>query len=212
MPHLIYSKWKFVTLSKSPFFQIFQHLALKLTVCRVLWVLKYNLSLKILTIAHNIYQVSYVVFFPPFSLNPSFDDSFAMTLTQHRRSLPRLPLVLYSQLVEYFRQKLVRLLMSYRALQTKEEGACKVCTESRHVCFKRFSTPVLTLLIPGCNAHRGSGEINGINAHAHWKTFSPIFRDSRDNNSHENTFPKFMNLVRHGLKARRLHRCRARVV
>ena len=56
---------------------------------------------------------------PPLILSLVVYSTLAMTLTQHRRSLPRLPLhlVLYSQLVEYFRQKVVRLLMNYRTLQ-----------------------------------------------------------------------------------------------
>ena len=53
---------------------------------------------------------------PPLILSLVVYNTIAMTLTQHRRSLPR-HLVLYSQLVEYFRQKVVRLLMNYRTLQ-----------------------------------------------------------------------------------------------
>ena len=56
---------------------------------------------------------------PPSILSLVVYNTIAMTLTQHRRSLPRLPLrlVLCSQLVEYFRQKVVRLLINYRTLQ-----------------------------------------------------------------------------------------------
>ena len=82
------------------------------------------------------------------------------------RFLVFLHLVLYGQLMKYFRQKVVRLLM-----QT-------TCTKSSHVCYKPFSTPVLTLLIPGRHVQRSSGVINRLNAHA----------DTR-----ENTFPKFMH-------------------
>ena len=68
---------------------------------------------------------------PPLILSLVVYNTTAMTLTQHRRPLPRLPLdlVLYSQLVEYFRQKVVRLLMNYRT-QIKEERACKLARKA----------------------------------------------------------------------------------
>ena len=69
--------------------------------------------------------------------------------------------------------------------------------ESRNVCFLPFSTPVLTLLIPGRHAQRSSWVINRLNAHA----------DTR-----ENAFPKFMHQVRHGISTTfELLPCQSRV-
>ena len=73
----------------------------------------------------------------------------------------------------------------------------KTCTERSHVCYKPFSTPVLTLLIPGRHAQRSSWVINRLNAHA----------DTR-----ENAFPKFMHQVRHGISTTfELLPCQSRV-
>ena len=53
-----------------------------------------------------------------------------------------LHIVLYSQLVEYFRQKVVRLVMNYRTLQHWKKEFKHANLHGSHVCYKPFSTPV----------------------------------------------------------------------
>ena len=54
------------------------------------------------------------------------------------------------------------------ALQTKEEGACKLAREAATFVLNHSRPrPLLTLLIPGRHAQRSSGLINRINARAH---------------------------------------------
>ena len=62
-------------------------------------------------------------------------------LLKHRRSFPALPLhlVIYSQLVEYFCEKVVRLLMNYRTHGGKEHA-------------NLHGKQPLTLLIPSLHA------------------------------------------------------------
>ena len=88
------------------------------------------------------------------------------------------------------------------ALQTKEEGACKLARKAAMFVLNH-SRPRPSAYVsdswPSC-----AEELWGNKQNQCACSLKDIFprsysRDSQDNNSRENTFPKFMHLVRHGI-------------